>query len=242
MEDRSPVTPTSPIPFVEQIGQVYVVREDLIPGGSKRRFIDRLLQSPHNEYVYAATAYGGAQIALALAAKQMNKRVTLFVAKRKILHPRTQAAQDAGAQIIGVPMGFLSVVYARARAYCQTTGACLLPLGFDSEEALEAIASTAALVRKQYGQFDEVWAAVGTGTLLRGLQRADLGKSYFGVAVGRNANKCIGAAKLIQHPQPFAADALITPPFPSCSNYDAKVWEYVSKRPNKRVLFWNVMG
>ena len=126
MEDRSPVTPTSPIPFVEQIGQVYVVREDLIP-----------------EYVYAATAYGGAQIALALAAKQMNKRVTLFVAKRKILHPRTQAAQDAGAQIIGVPMGFLSVVYARARAYCQTTGACLLPLGFDSEEALEAIASTA---------------------------------------------------------------------------------------------------
>lgn len=236
------ITTTSPEPVVEQIGNVFVVREDLIPGGSKRRFIDKLLQTDADEYVYPATAYGGAQIALALAARAAGKKSTLFVAKRKILHPRTQEAQTAGANVIQVPMGYFTVICARAREYCQRTGASLLPLGFDSEDALASIAETATLVRERYGQFDEVWAASGSGTLLRGLQRADLGKAYFGVAVGKNKNNNAGGAKLISHPRAFVDDALIMPPFPSCSNYDAKVWEYVSQRRKGRVLFWNVMG
>ena len=225
---------------MEKHGNVFVVREDLLTGGTKRRFIDDFVLAPHDEFVYASTAYGGAQIALAHACAQAGKRAVIFVAKRKALHPRTLEAKKAGAKIVQVPMGYLSNLQFRAKAYCEKTGALLVPFGFDTPESRAALAEAARMVKAVHGRFDEVWAAAGSGTLIRALQQANLGKRYFAVAVGRNAE--VGKAKLIRHPMEFAQDARIKPPFPSCSNYDAKVWEYVSKRTARKVLFWNVMG
>jgi hypothetical protein len=234
-----------PEPVVKLYDGIHVVRDDLIPGGTKRRFVDSfMLTVSNNEVVYAATAYGGAQIALALAAAEAGKQATIFVAKRKKLYPRTQEAKDAGAKIIEVPMGFLSNVQAKARVYCEKTGAYLMPFGFDSVEARAAIAEAAKSVLKRYGRFDEVWCVVGSGTMIRALQEAQLGRAYFAVAVGRD-NPEAGSAKVIRYPRPFSADAKVLPPFPSCSNYDAKVWEYIQERgqdkDKERILFWNVM-
>jgi hypothetical protein len=230
-----------PEPVVVQHDGIYVVRDDRLPGGTKRRFTDAFVQVVDNaEVVYAATAYGGAQIALALSAKAAGKRATIFVAKRGRLYPRTLEAKAAGAKIVEVPMGFLSNVQAKARTYCEKTGAYLMPFGFDSEEARDVIAHAAGSVRKRFGQFDEVWSVIGSGTLIRALQQADLGKKYFAVAVGRD-HPDGGAAEIIRYPRPFASDAYLSPEFPSCSNYDAKAWEYVQARKG-RVLFWNVMA
>lgn len=226
------------VPIVEQIEGISVVRDDLIPGGTKRRFIDVYVSAPYAEFVYASPAYGGAQIALAHACALHGKQATIFTAKRRDLHPRTREAYQAGAKIMQVPTGYLSNVKAKARAYAESTGACLLPFGFDVPEAIYAIASAARYVYNQYGPFDECWCAAGSGVLSRGLQASGLATRYYAVAVGKDPDA--GNATVIRHPRQFEQDSRILPPFPSCSNYDAKVWEYVKGRPGN-ILFWNVM-
>lgn len=195
--------------------------------------------------MYATTVYGGAQIALVHACAAVGVKATVFGAKRNALHARTQEAKDAGGQIIEVPMGFLTNVQAKARTYCEQTGAHLMPFGFDSAEARAAIARAAQRVRALHGRFDEAWCAVGSGTLIRSLQEAQLAREYHGVLVGRDSAEA-GSAILFRHPLAFGADAKAAdrPPFASCSNYDAKVWRYARERvaSGRRVVFWNVMG
>jgi len=41
-------------------------------------------------------------------------------------------------------------------------------------------------------------------------------------------------------PEKFEQDARLRPPFPSCSNFDAKAWRFVRQRAAPGALFWNV--
>lgn len=62
------------------------------------------------------------------------------------------------------------------------------------------------------------------------------------VAVGSDPTIPAGA-ELLRAPEPFERDAANPPPYPSCSNYDAKVWRFASacrRRPGERHLIWNV--
>lgn len=234
---------------------ILVVRDDLIPGGggSKRRFVDSYVAGPHEEFVYATPAYGGAQIALAIACRLAGKRCSIFVAKRGELHARTREAQAHGARIVEVPHGYLSNVQAKARAYAEESGAHLMPFGFATPETHASLAAAAADVLREAGRgvpFGEVWSVAGSGVLQRALQAAGLGRSYFAVAVGREGPD-VGSASLIKHEQAFEAEVKPQhrPPFPSCSNYDAKAWQHILARHRgrgsvrrARVLFWNVMG
>ena len=225
---------------------IHVVRDDMIPGGTKRRFVDGFVTGPQEEFVYATPAYGGAQIALAIATRAAGKRCTIFVAKRGALHPRTIEAQRAGAKIMEIPYGYLSNITGKARAYCAQSGAFMIPHGFDTLDARSQLAAAALTVRRTHGIFDEVWCVAGSGTLMRSIQQAALGRRYVAVAVRRKTPNVGAAAELIIHPQEFGCDARMPPPFPSCSNYDAKAWQHLKARhgspPRCRVLFWNVMG
>src|SRR5262249_55955481 len=129
-------------PIVERHDDIWVVRDDLYSGGTKARYFARIFEK-HREAVYATPAQGGAQTALAVTAAEAGKRATLFVAGRKVLHPRTQDAARRGAKVVQVAPGHLSVVQARARAYAATVGAYLVPFGADMPEAIGAIAEAA---------------------------------------------------------------------------------------------------
>jgi len=117
-----------PTPVLESYGLLTVVRDDLLPGGTKRRGLPALLEFGR-EYVYAGPVFGYAQLALAYASKDAGSIATIFVAKRKIMHPRTLEAKSAGAKIVQVPHGYLSNVQSKARGYCESTGAVQLPFG-----------------------------------------------------------------------------------------------------------------
>ena len=105
-----------PDPIVEIHDGILVVRDDMLPGGTKLRYLLSLFDA-HDEVVYASPVFGGAQLALAQAAKMTGKQATLFVAKRKVMHPRTASAAAVGARIIEVPHGYLSNVQSRAKMY-----------------------------------------------------------------------------------------------------------------------------
>jgi hypothetical protein len=94
-------------PRVIEHDDVFVVRDDLFPGGTKTRFLPSLFDGV-SEIVYASPAEGGAQTALATVASQLGKRATIFVAQRAQLHPRTLMAKRLGAQIVPVSPGYLN--------------------------------------------------------------------------------------------------------------------------------------
>lgn len=223
-----------PDPVINSTGPYHVLRDDLIPGGTKARVIGRFLVSA-DEWVYASPAYGYAQVALAHVCAAYGKRATVFVAKRKVLHPRTAEAQRAGAKIVQVPHGYLSNVQAKARAYAEYVGAGQLPFGFDFPEFVDALAELALGLPIRPS---EVWTVAGSGTLSRALQKAWPEATFHAIRVG--AMPAVGRAQLYEAPEKFEVDARQPPPFPSCSNYDAKAWRFVLRHAAEGALFWNV--
>lgn len=229
-----------PAPVLMEHSGIVVLRDDLLPGGSKRRALPCVLEASWlgdtpGEFVYASPVYGYAQIALAHAAREMNKRATIFCAARKDWHARTLEAEAAGARIIECSAGYMSVVRARAHAYCLEHGAKLLPFGLDTPEFVAALADVARALSVRPR---EVWCVAGSGTLSRALQIAWPKARHYAVRVG--AAPETGNAQLLMAPEKFEQDAKLPPPFPSCSNYDAKAWRFIKAHASKGALFWNV--
>lgn len=232
-----------PEPVIKEHDGVLVVRDDYIAGGTKRRFVHKLFTAADKEVVYASPVYGGAQIAIAYAAKEAGLRATIFCAQRAVMHARTLAAQAAGATIVQVPHGYLSNVQAKARHHAESTGATLLPFGLDTPEVRDALAAVANGVSRRVGPVDQVWSVGGSGVLTRGLQHSFPGASFHVVQIGHElSDEQAGQAKVYVHHLKFEQDARLLPPFPSCSNYDAKGWAPLKQHAQGRVLFWNVMS
>ena len=226
-----------PTPVVERHAGVLVVRDDLLPGGTKMRAILPLMQA-HTaaEFVYASPAQGYAQLALAHCTRLLGRRATVFTAARRVPHPLTVATAQAGATVVPVPCGYLSVVQARARAYAASRGAFLVPFGAEHAESLSAITTAAVATGLQPA---EVWSVAGSGVLTRALQLAWPGAHFVAVIVGKEGCDT-GRARRIVHPLPFGRAARVLPPFPSAVGYDAKAWEYIRTEAVPGALFWNV--
>lgn len=227
-----------PAPIIERHEGVDVIRDDLLPAGTKMRAMLPLMQAQAAaEFVYASPAQGYAQLALAHCARLLGRRATVFTAARKVLHPLTQAAAAAGAVVVQVPWGYLSVVQARARDYAAERGAFLLPFGGDAPASLAAIAQAALATGLQPA---EVWSVAGSGTLTRALQQAWPQARFHAVLVGRGGADT-GRAERWVYDRPFGSPSRVVPPFPSARCYDAKGWDVLIRQSaRKGALFWNV--
>lgn len=241
----------SELPRVEPIDlpgrrRIWVVRDDETPGGTKARVIGPLLEGV-SEAVYASPAEGFAQVALAYACASRRIRSSVFVAARAKRHRNTQAAITAGAEVHEFRPGYFSVIKKRAEEYCERTGATLLPFGLDDERVLEEVAALARMVGAQNEIPDvaharEVWCVAGSGVLARGLGRAWPLARLRCVQIGRQLlpGDVPELAEIFEAPEPFSRDARHPPPFPSCSNYDAKAWPFILSHASDGALFWNV--
>lgn len=235
-------------PIIEEHQGVLVVRDDLLAGGSKIRFLPHLVGDA-KELVFGGPYCGGAPYALSVYGERMGVKVALFYAKRKELHWRQKAAFRSGAAIYQVPAGRMTVVQARARKYAADHGALFLPLGFDVKNASEPFEAVMREVSARIGQLDEVWCATGSGMLARCLGRAFPAAKVFGVVVGLKSRNQAQAfppnVELVDCPYDFAEECRARAPFPSCLNYDAKAWEQLKARSHAgpgRALFWSVLG
>ena len=229
-----------PPPVIIVHDGIHVVRDDLAGGGTKARFMVKLFEKA-DEIVYATPAEGGAQSALAWAAKATGKRATLFVAKRASPHPRALMAKALGAKVYQVTPGYLNVVRKRAQDYCAATGALHAPFGLNTPEAIQTIADAARMTGLDP---DEVWCASGSGVLARSLAAAFPRARRHVVQVGRALTpEDVAGATIHVHPLAFGQECRTRPPFPSDRHYDAKAWEIAkARRGAGLVLFWNVTG
>src|SRR4051812_20142167 len=89
-----------PAPVIELHEGFNIVRDDVLPGGTKRRAIPVFFRADIDEYVYASPVQGAAQLALALTAREHGKRATVFCAKRKTWHPNTVRVHELGAKVV----------------------------------------------------------------------------------------------------------------------------------------------
>jgi hypothetical protein len=217
-----------------------VVRDDLIPGGTKARVIHNLFDDQHSQYVYASPVQGYAQVAMAHACREHGKVAVVFCAKRGKKHPTTLLAEAAGAITIDVdPPAYLNVVQVRARQYVEATPeAKLLPLGLGCPEIKNALADIARRLSEQIGEPKEVWTVASSGTLSLSLQQAWPNAVVHAVRVGMVRD--LGRALIHKAPEKYEQKAKMPPPFPSCLTYDSKAWRFVKELASPGALFWNV--
>lgn len=234
-------------PIIEEREGVLVVREDLLAGGSKIRFLPHIVGDA-KEIVFGGPYCGGAPYALAVWGARTGAKITLFYAKRKELHWRQKAAFRLGADLYQVPAGRLAVVQHRARRYADDFRALFLPLGFDLKHATDPFEEVMRAVRQRVGPVEEVWCATGSGMLARCLGNAFPDAKVFGVIVGLRSRNQAQAfppnVQLVDCPYAFP-EQCPQAPFPSCRNYDAKAWEAMkaeSRAAPGKALFWNVLG
>lgn len=231
---------SAPTPIAVEHDGIFVVRDDLFPGGTKARFLGALFDHA-DEVVYASPSEGGAQTALATVAARLGKLATIFVADRNAPHARTVMAERLGANVQRVRPGHLSVVQARARAYAKARGAFLAPFGIDVPCAVPAIAAAAKATRLEP---DEVWCAAGSGVLCRGMAAAWTKARLNAVQVGRPLDwVAVSGATVHVSPWSFSEASTERTPFPSDPHYDAKAWSMCkARRRAGLVLFWNCTG
>jgi hypothetical protein len=242
--DAPPVETGLPEPVIERHGKVWVVRDDLLPGGTKRRFLYRFLKSqPHvREWVYASPRVGYAQVALAYTTRDLGLKGTVIIPKGKHL-PLTTEAISVGANIIEVPMGFLTHIQHVAKKYAEETeGAQLLPFGLDHPVVIDEIARIAGELPIKP---KEIWTCISSGVLSRGLQKAWPDAKVYGVMVGHGTtDRERGRAEVMKSKYKFhqKCKSIEKPPFPSSDYYDSKVWKFIQENASQDALFWNVGG
>lgn len=238
----------SPAPILEQHGQLTVVRDDMLDGGSKTRFLPHLVAGA-DEVVYGGPFCGGAPVALAAVGRRLGIRVTIFYAKRTEIHRRQRQVLADGGTIYTVTPGYMTNVQAKARRYAAERGALFLPLGFDLPHAEEPFVDAMLAVRAQIGSPEAVWCATGSGMLARCLGQAFPESEINAVAVGLRSRheRQHMPSNVVMHDAgvPFDRENRSSCPFPCCPNYDRKAWQRAeawSQATGKRGLFWNVAG
>lgn len=235
-------------PALEKVDErTTVLRDDLLEGGTKLRFLP-FLCGDAAEVVYGSPFCGGAALALSVLGRESKKRITLFYAKRKELHPRQKLALRNGARCFGVAPGYMTNVQAKARAYAASAGALFLPLGFDVGAAEPPFVAFLEGLRREIGSPDQIWCVAGSGMLSRCIGRAFPDSEVCAVAVGLKSRHAAQAmppnVRLLDCPYAFEKETRASAPFPSDPNYDRKGWEQLQKSGKRRgsVLFYNVLG
>ena len=225
-----------PDPVVEVHNGITVVREDLLEVGSKARAGEALIALCKSDtIVYVQPRFGYAGVSLTKLCKQYGKKLVLFMPSSKEVSEHQAYCIENGCEYHFHRIAAMPNLNRIAKAYAEETGSFFIPLGLKHPMVTAMIVKTAVEIPEP----KSFWTAFSTGVLNRALQIAWPNAEANGLAVARNIHDGEkGRAKIIGHYQDFGQDSKIKPPFPSASNYDAKVWEYL--KPGD--LFWNVAG
>jgi hypothetical protein len=225
-----------PTPVVEEYDGIKVVREDLITVGSKARAGEALIANCESDtIVYVQPRFGFAGVSLTELCKKYDKKLVLFMPSSKEVSEHQAYCIENGCETHFHRIAAMPNLNRIAQAYAKETGSFFIPLGLKHPLVSAMIIKTAIEIPEP----DSFWTAFSTGVLNRALQKAWPNSKAYGLAVSRNVQDGEkGRATIVGHYQDFAQDSKIKPPFPSASNYDAKVWEYL--KPGD--LFWNVAG
>lgn len=240
---------------------LFVVRDDLLTGGTKERacvsFLEVLADGADLEFVYASPFCGFAQVALARSAQVLGQRSIIFAARDPHFedtraHEYTKLAETLGAKII--LSNTLQEAHEQSIAYAKSSGSFLVPLGFDHpafREALKAaIKSIWMKIENQIGgNVRRLWLPVGSGTLAKCLREVipqNIEMHLVNVNVLGEQDARIQTVMELPNtvyqsaPEGFNERCEFKPEIPSNLHYDAKLWRFLQAKGQDGDLWWNV--
>ena len=235
----------------------FVVRDDLPQMGSKGRFGSLLVQRIKDDtIVYVAPRVGWAAISLAKLCHMYGKRLILFAPACRVPSSHQRVAMELGADMRFYRVAAMPNLQREAEEFAKKHGYFYAPLGLRHPLVTAAIVATVKKIMAKrrvpltVKEHRQMWCAMSTGVLSRGLQLALPNWEHHGVCVARNIQPGErGHAILHSHPFPFLQDERpeLRPPFPSAANYDAKVWRFMTspvpgEGAKDGAWFWNVAG
>lgn len=236
-----------PITIVEHEG-VKVVREDLAGiGGTKARAAEFFFsQIEEDTVVYVAPRVGHAAIAIMELCNLYGKKAVFFMPSSKEISDHQAAIIDMGPEEVHFRrIAAMPNLNRMAMKYAEENGYKFLPFGLNHPYVIAGFVRVTEELLKEHEAPEEMWTAVSTGVLTRGLQTGFGETVMRGVCVARNMKAGeLGRTQVISEPLPFLRNEKPEnlPPFDSTRSYDAKVWKYIPKNSGRNIWFWNVAG
>ncbi len=223
-------------PVIERHDRFWVVRDDLIPGGTKQIVLRELLPTlGETHFVYAASVFGKGGAALAFACAELGFQCTLFVAKSNVQMKWVEDVKALGTKIIWTDLMPVTVLEEMAWNYAVQHNAFCLPLGFASEQFETILQNYARLLPFEP---KEIWCPIVSGTMAHSLEQAFPNAAIKGVSVVKNPDYK-GFGEMLFAPEKFVRGAAIPPPYPSWTYSDAKVWRFAKKQGIEDAVIWN---
>jgi len=244
-------------------GNIKVVRDDLLNGGTKSRaavpflkYMSRLdpvtnlfLGNSINEFVYASPFCGYAQVALALSAAECGFKSTIFVEK----DPYTSKISELSQTIINhsniILCDSLTEAEVLAENYSKTFNKKVfkIPLGFNDPAFRWFLKDNLRNDIKKLNT-KRFWLPVGSGTLasiFREILPKKVKLACINVRVLPDTDSRLEYVKSISDlyistPEKFHEPRLIAPPIPSNKFYDSKLWQHIYEFANNGDVWWNV--
>lgn len=199
-----------------------ILRDDLLPGGTKRRALSTLVRTLPHHIFYAGTVMGHGALALAYACAEAGRTAQIMIAADDA-HPFVQKLRGAGARVYTHrPMPIAALHALAGDAACEYSGGgFVFPPGFSTPEFDDALAK--ALADFDAAPYPEIWVASVTGTLARALKKAHPGKKIITVSVVKNGEGDFTA------PEKYHQTSKSPPPYPACPYTDAKLWQFATR-------------
>lgn len=241
MEDEIFSPPLMIVPIEYNSKQFYIIRDDLLIGGSKQRGLVPLIKNSTSKcFVYASPNNGYAQIALAYACKLCDKKCVIFV--NDVSHPFTDLAHNLGATIKYIKNGFLKKIQKSATRYATLNNCELIPFGVDTQYFVDYMVESITLAKPDNFNPKKIWLVAGSATLLKVLYKVFPETHFCVVQVGKTIwddQLELGRTTLYIAPEKFIDDANHPPPYPTVSSYDAKLWQF-ARNGDDGDYIWNV--
>lgn len=219
-----------------------VVRDDLLPGGTKQRAMGIIKNIREDEIVYCGPYNGWAQVALSIGCQLYDKKATVFMTRND--YSTNLKALAYGCNIVTMPNKTIKELQEAGSEYVKNKNAKLLPFGFDSKEFCDELyLRLIESIDLDVHFSNTIWLVAGSATLLSVLYKV-FPKAKFGVVqVGKKIwpdQIQPNRTTLYIAPETFYQDARTKPPYPSVVKYDAKVWQFVMRHGCSGDLIWNV--
>lgn len=217
-------------------GSLSVLRDDLIPGGTKRRALDILLKDfEENSIGYAGTIFGHGALALALSCQSLGKRAHLFLSCNDDKHPMLAILAKTNAKIvICAPRPIEELVEEAGNWEMAVGDAYVFPPGFRSGAFHSAL--TQALRDLSLPPYSEIWCSAVSGVLAGALKSAFPNTAIKIVSTVKSTDGDFHA------PEKYHQAAQSPPPYPSCPYTDAKIWQFAKDHAAPNALIWNTAG
>jgi hypothetical protein len=237
-----------PDPIILKHEGVNVVREDLVlKGGTKSRAAEFLLSTiKEKTVVYVVPRVGLAGVAIMELSKLYDKDVIFFMpACKEISDHQSYLINEKPKDVIFERIAAMPNLNLLAKKFADKNGFKFLPFGLNHPYTIAGFVRICENILEYHQEPEEIWTAVSTGVLTRGLQIGFPNSKMKGVCVSRNMKAGeLGKTEVISEPLDFLKDEIKTnlPPFDTVPSYDGKVWKYIEKNSGKDTWFWNVAG